>query len=130
MFNSVQCLKWERGVSEVEGTVTGAAALAGPAAPLAQQAVTTPPNSTTAATATAAGSLVSPAGMAAAPDPVPAAGIAAKPNNQPLPIAGAPVKLKKDAKRADLSGGDDNEPGSSREIETELITRSLSLGEL
>jgi len=36
----------------------------------------------------------------------------------------------KDAKRADRSGRDDNEPGSSREIETEIITRSLSLSEL
>jgi len=45
-------------------------------------------------------------------------------------VAVAPVKLKKDAKRADRSGGDDNEPGSSREAETAIITRSLSLGEL
>jgi len=47
-----------------------------------------------------------------------------------VPVAVTPVKLKKDAKRADRSGRDDNEPGSSREIETEFITRSLSLGEL
>jgi len=43
-------------------------------------------------------------------------------------VAVAPVKLKKDAKRADRSGRDDNEPGSSREIE--IITWSLSLSEL
>jgi len=47
-----------------------------------------------------------------------------------VPVAVTPVKLKKDAKRADRSGRDDNETGSSREIETEIITRSLSLGEL
>jgi len=47
-----------------------------------------------------------------------------------VPVAVAPVKLKKDAKRADRSGRHDDEPGSSREIETEIITRSLSLGEL
>jgi len=47
-----------------------------------------------------------------------------------VPVAVAPVKLKKDAKRADRSGRDDDEPGSSREIETEIITWSLSLGEL
>jgi len=47
-----------------------------------------------------------------------------------VPVAVAPVKLKKDAKRADHSGRDDNEPGSSREIEAEIITRSLSLSEL
>jgi len=69
-------------------------------------------------------------GTAAAPAPVPAAGIAAEPNDQPVPLAVDPVKLKKDAKRADHSGRDDDEPGSSREIGTEIITRSLSLGEL
>jgi len=47
-----------------------------------------------------------------------------------VPVAVAPVKLKKDAKRADRSGKDDNEPGSSRETETEIITQSLSLSEL
>jgi len=47
-----------------------------------------------------------------------------------VPVAVAPVKLKKDAKRADHSGKDDNEPGSSHEIETEIITWSLSLSEL
>jgi len=47
-----------------------------------------------------------------------------------VPVAVAPEKLKKDAKRADRSGRDDNEPGSLREIETEIITRSLSLSEL
>jgi len=67
---------------------------------------------------------------AAAPAPAPAAGIAAEPNDQPVLVAVAPVKLKKDAKRADCSGRDDDEPGSSRETETEIITRSLSLSEL
>jgi len=111
--------------------VTGAATPAGSAAPPAQQAVTAPPASTTAAAATAAGSAsVSLEGTAAAPAPAPAAGITAEPNDQPVPVAVAPVKLKKDAKRADRSGRDDNEPGSSQEIETEIITRSLSLGEL
>jgi len=47
-----------------------------------------------------------------------------------VPVAVAPVKLKKDAKRADRFGRDDDEPGSSWEIETEIITWSLSLGEL
>ena len=50
--------------------------------------------------------------------------------DKPVPVAVAPVKLKKDAKRADRSGRDDSEPGSSWETETEIITRSLSLGEL
>jgi len=40
------------------------------------------------------------------------------------------VKLKKDAKRADRSGRDDDEPGSSQETETEIITQSLFLSEL
>jgi len=53
-----------------------------------------------------------------------------EPNDKPVPVAIAPVKLKKDAKRADRSGRDDDEPGSSWEIETEIITQSLSLGEL
>jgi len=44
----------------------------------------------------------------------------AKTNEQPVPVAVAPIKLKKDAKRADRSGRDNNEPGSSREIETEI----------
>jgi len=56
--------------------------------------------------------------------------MAAEPNDQPVPVAVAPVKLKKDAKRADRSGRDDDEPESSQEIETEIITQSLSLGEL
>jgi len=47
-----------------------------------------------------------------------------------VPVAVAPVKLKKDTKTSDRSRRDDNEPGSSQEIETEIITRSLSLGEL
>jgi len=47
-----------------------------------------------------------------------------------VPVAVAPVKLKKDTKRADRSGRDDDEPGSSRETETEIITWSLSVGEL
>jgi len=63
---------------------------------------------------------------AAAPAPAPAAGIVAETNDQPVQVAVAPVKLKKDVKR----GRDDNEPGSSREIETEIITWSLSLGKL
>jgi len=54
----------------------------------------------------------------------------AEPNDQPVPVAVAPVKLKKDAKKLDGSRTDDNEPGSSQEIETEIITRSLSLSEL
>jgi len=45
-----------------------------------------------------------------------------------VPVAVAPLKLKKDTERADRSGRDDNEPGSSRE--TAIITWSLSLGEL
>jgi len=47
-----------------------------------------------------------------------------------VPVAVAPVKLKKDAKRADRSGKGNNEPGTSWEIETAIITRSLSLSEL
>jgi len=130
LFNTVQRLKGEGRGNEAAGS--GAALPAGPAAPPAQQVVTAPlPTGTTAAAATAAGSAsVSPAGTAAAPAPAPAAGIAAEPNDQPVPVAVAPVNLKKDAKRADRSGRDDNEPGSSREIETEIITQSLSLGEL
>jgi len=67
-------------------------------------------------------------GTAAAP--APAAGIAAEPDDQPVPAAVAPVKLKKDPKKSDLSRKDNNEPGSLREIETEIITRSLSLSKL
>jgi len=129
MFNTVQRLKGEGGGNQAAGT--GAAPPAGPAAPPAQQAVTAHPTSTTAAEDTAAGSAsVSVAGTAAAPAPAPAAGSAAQPNDQPVPVVVTPVKLKKDAKRADRSGRDDNEPGSSREIETEIITRSLSLGKM
>jgi len=117
----------------VAGAATGAAPPAGPADPPAQQAVTDPPTGTTAAAATGV-VLASPAGTAVptapAPATVPAADIVAEPNDQPVPVAVAPVKLKKDAKRADRSRRDDNEPGSSREIETEIITWSLSLGEL
>jgi len=47
-----------------------------------------------------------------------------------VPVAVAPVKLKKNAKRADRFRRDDNEPGSSREIETEIVTPSLYLSEL
>jgi len=53
-----------------------------------------------------------------------------EPSDQPVPVAVAPVKLKKEAKRADRSGRDDDGPGSSWETETEIITWSLSLGEL
>jgi len=130
-FNTVQCSKGERGGNEAVGTVTGAAPPAGRAAPPAQQAVTAPPIGTTAAAATAAGTAsVSLVGTATAAAPAPAAGIAAEPNDQPVPVAVTPVKLKKDTKRADRSGRDDDEPGSSREIETEIITQSLSLSEL
>jgi len=131
LFNLIQCSKGERGGNEAAGTATGTAPPASPAAPPAQQAVTAPPTGTTAATATAAGvAPVPPACTAAAPAPAPAAGITAEPNDQPVPVAVSPVKLKKDAKRADRSGRDDNEPGSSREIETEIISQSLSLREL
>jgi len=79
--------------------------------------------------APAAGSAsVSPTGTAPTPAPALAAGIAAEPNDQPVSVAVAPVKLKKDAKRADRSERDDDEPGSSRE--TEIIILSLSLSEL
>jgi len=54
--------------------------------------------------------------------------MATEPNDQPVPVVVAPVKLKKHAKKSDRSGRDDNEPGSSQEIE--IITRSLSLSEL
>jgi len=54
----------------------------------------------------------------------------AEPNDQPVLVEVALVKLKKDSKRADPSGKDNNEPGSLRETETEIITRSLSLSEL
>jgi len=127
LFGTVQCPKGERGGSEGAGTGAGTAPPAGPAAPPAQQAVTVPLTGTMAAAATAVGAApVSPAGTAAAPSPVPTTGIAAEPNDQPVLVAVAPVKLK-DAKRADHSGREDIEPGSSREIETEIITRSLSL---
>jgi len=128
LFNTVQCPKGEGGGREAAGHVAGASPPAGPAA---TPTFTAPLTSTMAAAATAAGAApVSPVGMAAAPAPVPAAGIGAEPNDQPVPVAVAPGKLKKVAKRADRSGRDDNEPGSSREIETEIITWSLSLGEL
>jgi len=124
MFNTVQYLKGERGGREAAGAATGTA-------PPAQQAVTAPSTTTTAATTTIAGAApVSPVGTAAAPAPVPAAGIATEPNNQPVPVAVAPVKLKKDAKKSDRSRKDNNEPGSLQEIETEIITQSLSLSEL
>jgi len=67
-------------------------------------------------------------GTAAALAPAPAAGIAAEPNDQPVPVAVAPVKLKKDTKKSGHSGQDREKPGSSQE--TEIITRSLSLSEL
>jgi len=129
LFNTVQCPKREGGGNEAAGTAAGTAPPAGPAAPPAQQAVTAPQTGTAAGTAAVSAS-VSPAGTAAAPAPAPAAGITAEPNDQPVLVAVAPVKLKKVAKRADRSGRDDDEPGSLREIETEIITRSLSLGEL
>jgi len=95
LFNTLQCPKGERGGNKAAGTVTGADPPAGPTAPPGQQAVTAPPTATTAATATIAGvALVSPAGTAAAAAPDPAAGIAAEPNDQPVPVAVAPVKLK------------------------------------
>jgi len=127
LFNLIQCLKGERGANKAAGTATGAAPPVSPAAPPAKQAVTGPPTSTTTAAATGvvpvflAGTVVAAAL---------AAGIVAEPKNQPVPIVVAPVKLKKDAKKADRSGRDNNEPGSSREIETEIITRSLSLSKL
>jgi len=133
LFNLIQCAKWERGGTEAASTATGAAFPAGPAAPPAQQVVTAPPTSTTAAAATGVVP-VSPAGTtvaaAPAPAPAPAAGIVAELNNQPMSVAVAPAKLEKDTKRADRSGRDDDEPGSSQETETEIITRSLSLSKL
>jgi len=47
-----------------------------------------------------------------------------------VPVTVVPVKLKKEEKKSDRSGKDNKEPGSSREIETEIITPSLSLSEL
>jgi len=129
LFKLIQCIKGERRGKQAAGTAAGTASPASPAAPPAQQAVTAPPTVTMAATATITGAaLVAPAGIAAAP--VPAAGIVTEPNNKPVLVAVAPVKLKKDAKRADRSGKDNNKSGSSQEIETEIITRSLSLSEL
>jgi len=129
LFNLIQRPKGERGGNEAAGTATGAVPPVGPAAPPAQQAVTAPLTGTTAAAATGVVP-VPPAGTAAAPAPTPAAGIAAEPNEQPVRVAVTPVKLKKDAKRADRSGRDDDEPGSSQEIETVIITWSLSLSDL
>jgi len=129
LFNTVQCLKGERGGKEAAGTATGAAPPAGPAAPPAQQAVTAPPTSTTTAAATGVVP-ASPKGTAVTAAAVPAAGITAEPNDQPVPVAVTPVKLKKDTKKSDHSGKDNNEPGSSQETETEIITWSLSPSEL
>jgi len=114
----------------VPGTVAGAARPSRPCRPSSPAGSHSP--SLTATTAAAATGVV-PAplvGTAFAPAPAPAAGITAEPSDQPVPVAVASVKLKKDAKRADRSSRDDDEPGSSREIETEIITRSLSLSEL
>jgi len=131
LFSLIQCPKGEGVGNKAAGTVAGAAPPANPAAPPTQQAVTAPQTGTIAAAATAAGAApVSPVGTAAAAAPAPAAGTVAEPNDQPVPVAVTPVKLKKDAKRVDRSGRDDNEPGSSWEIETEIITRSLSPREL
>jgi len=127
MFNLIQCPKGERGGNEP--AAPGAAPPAGPAATPAQQAVTAPPTGTTAAAATGV-VLAPPAGMAVATAPVPATVTVTKPSDQPVPVAVGPVKLKKDSKRADRSGRDDDEPGSSWEIEKEIITRSLSLSDL
>jgi len=52
-----------------------------------------------------------------------------EPKNQPVPAAVAPVKLKRDAKKSDHSGKDNNKPGSSQDTETEIITQSLYLSE-
>jgi len=126
----IQCSK-EGGGNEVAGSAAGAAPSADPAAAPAQEAVTAHTASTTAAAAAITGTApVSLVGMVAAPAPAPAAGTVAEPNDQPVPVAVAPAKLKKDAKKSDHSGRDDDEPGSSRETETEIITRSLSLSEL
>jgi len=127
LVNLIQCPKGERGGNEAAATLTGATPPASPAAAPDQQAVTASPTGNTAATATGVVP-APPAGTAAAP--APAVGTVTEPNDQPVPVAVAPVKLKKDTKRADCSGRDDNEPGSLWEIETEIITRSLSLGEL
>jgi len=127
LFNLIQCPKGEGGGSEAAGTVDGAAPPAGPAAPPAQQEVTAPPTGTTTATGVVP---APPAGTAVAAAPAPVTGTVIEPNDQPVTVAVAPVKLKKDAKRADHSGRDDNDPGSSQGIETEIITRSLSLSEL
>jgi len=107
----IQCPKAEGGGKEEAGTTTGTAS---------------PTGTTTAAVTVAVPASL--AGMAAAP--APAAGTAAEPNDQPVPVAVTPVKLKKDAKKSDRSGKDNNKPGSSQEIEKEIIIRSLSLGEL
>jgi len=114
LFTTVQCSEGEGGRNEAAGTATGAAPPAGPAAPQAQQAVTAPPTGTTTAAAASTGAaLASLVGMAAAPAPPPTAGTVAEPQNQPVPVAVTPVHKKKDAKRADHSGRDDNEPGPS-----------------
>jgi len=111
LFNLIQCSKGEGGGNEAAGTETGTAPPAGPAAPAAQQAVTAPPPTGTAAAVATGVIPASLAGTAAVPAPVPAAGIVAEPNDQPVQVAVTPVKLKKDAKRADRSRRDDNEPG-------------------
>jgi len=104
LFNLIQCPKGERGRNKAAGTAAGTGLPAGPAAPPSQQAVTAPPTGT--ASAKSAGyALVSPAGTAAAAAPAPAAGIAAEPNDQPVPVAVASVKLKKDAESRSLREG-------------------------
>jgi len=120
LFNTAQILKGERRGSEAAGTATGTAPPVSPAAPPPQQAVTDPPTSTMAATATITGAApICPAGTAAAPAPAPAAGITAQPDDQPVLAAVAPVKLKKDANRANLFSRDDNEPGMSLDVQRE-----------
>jgi len=115
------------------GTVAAAAPPTGFAAAPAQEVVPAPLTGTMAAAATAsAASPGSPGGTVGAQIPV--TGTVAESNNQSMPAAVVPTQKKKYANKSFHPVRDDNEPGPSQEQEKEaqpeIITQSLSLGEL
>ena len=122
--------------TDTAATATPATGKAATPAPTTDTVATPTPATSTAATPTPATSTAATptptTGTAATPTP--ATGAAAEPENQPVPVAVAPIQKKKYTKKSVRLTKDEDEPGPSREqeeeAEPEVITRSLSLSEL
>ena len=67
---------------------------------------------------------------ATAPTQIPKTGIAAEPENQPMPVPVTPVQKKQYIKNSDCKGEDEAGLSQEQGEEPEVTTQSLPLGEL